>query len=100
MFSHLNILHRTQIHQCCLLPYFNPTLPFVLNVGGTSLKYQEVFLNRLMASISHAQPEVRQAAAYGCGVMGQCGGPNYAQVRHFCVLMRAYLFLYNFSKIF
>eukprot|EP00088_Acartia_fossae_P049518 TRINITY_DN5459_c0_g1_i1.p1 TRINITY_DN5459_c0_g1~~TRINITY_DN5459_c0_g1_i1.p1 ORF type:complete len:1108 (-),score=360.91 TRINITY_DN5459_c0_g1_i1:577-3870(-) len=48
--------------------------------GGTSLKYQEVFLNRLMASISHTQPEVRQAAAYGCGVMGQCGGPTYAQI--------------------
>lgn len=48
--------------------------------GGTSLKYQEVFLARLMGSIAHTQPEVRQAAAYGCGVMGQNGGPGYAQI--------------------
>jgi len=48
--------------------------------GGTSLKYQEVFLARLMESINSTQPEIRQAAAYGCGVMGQCGGPGYAQI--------------------
>ena len=44
------------------------------------MKYQEVFLARLMGSMTHTQPEVRQAAAYGCGVMGQNGGPGYAQV--------------------
>jgi len=48
--------------------------------GGTSLKYQEVFLARLMSSITHSQSEVRQAAAYGCGVMGHNGGPGYAQI--------------------
>jgi len=48
--------------------------------GATSLKYQEVFLNRLMGCVGSPQPEVRQAAAYGCGVIGQCGGPGYAQI--------------------
>jgi len=48
--------------------------------GGTSQKYQEVFLPRLLSCISSSQPEVRQAAAYGCGVIGQGGGPGYAQV--------------------
>lgn len=49
-------------------------------LGGTSQKYQEVFLARLLSCVSSTQPEVRQAAAYGCGVLGQCGGPGYAQV--------------------
>lgn len=48
-------------------------------VGGTSQKYQDVFLSRLLSCVSSTQPEVRQAAAYGCGVIGQCGGPGYAQ---------------------
>ncbi|XP_023336717.1 importin-5 [Eurytemora carolleeae] len=48
--------------------------------GGTSQKYQEVFLARLLSCVSSTQPEVRQAAAYGCGVLGQCGGPGYAQI--------------------
>jgi hypothetical protein len=30
--------------------------------------------------VGSSQPEVRQAAAYGCGVLGQFGGPTYAQV--------------------
>jgi hypothetical protein len=39
-----------------------------------------------MESINSTQPEIRQAAAYGCGVMGQCGGPGYAQVRYNVVM--------------
>ncbi len=30
--------------------------------------------------VTSQQPEVRQAAAYGCGVLGQFGGPGYAAV--------------------
>lgn len=30
--------------------------------------------------ITHKQGEVRQAAAYGCGVLGQFGGPGFSQV--------------------
>jgi len=47
--------------------------------GPVSQKYSEVFLTRLLACVSSPQPEVRQAAAYGCGVVGQCGGPGFAQ---------------------
>lgn len=30
--------------------------------------------------ITHKQGEVRQAAAYGCGVLGQFGGPGFSQI--------------------
>jgi len=46
--------------------------------GVNSVKYQVLFLERLLSCVSSPQAEVRQAAAYGCGVMGQCGGPEYA----------------------
>jgi len=46
--------------------------------GPVSQKYTEIFLTRLLACVSSPQPEVRQAAAYGCGVLGQCGGPGLA----------------------
>ena len=32
----------------------------------------------MLACVSSPQPEVRQAAAYGCGVLGQFGGPGLA----------------------
>merc|ERR1719187_603098 len=47
--------------------------------GPASHKYQELFLPRLLGCVASNQPEVRQAAAYGCGVLGQCGGAGYAQ---------------------
>jgi len=46
--------------------------------GPLAQKYEQVFLNRLLACVSSPQPEVRQAAAYGCGVLGQCGGQGLA----------------------
>jgi len=46
--------------------------------GVHSIKYQELFLPRLLSCVNSTQAEVRQAAAYGCGVLGQCGGPGYA----------------------
>lgn len=46
--------------------------------GPVAQKYSEIFLSRLLACVSSPQPEVRQAAAYGCGVLGQCGGPGLA----------------------
>jgi hypothetical protein len=52
---------------------------FCVHTGPTSQKYQEVFLSRLLSCVTSSQPEVRQAAAYGCGVLGQFGGPGYAQ---------------------
>ncbi|CAH2223637.1 importin-5 [Pelobates cultripes] len=47
----------------------------------SSFKYVEYFLRPLLESICDNSPEVRQAAAYGSGVMAQFGGDNY---RPFC----------------
>ncbi|CAJ0954811.1 unnamed protein product [Ranitomeya imitator] len=47
----------------------------------TSFQYAEYFLRPLLQSICDNSPEVRQAAAYGVGVMAQFGGDNY---RPFC----------------
>merc|ERR1711962_85722 len=46
--------------------------------GPECQKYESIFLARLLACVSSPQPEVRQAAAYGCGVLGQFGGPGLA----------------------
>jgi len=48
--------------------------------GPNSLNYQQHFVNQMLHYISDPQPEVRQAAAYGCGVMGKNGGPGYASI--------------------
>ena len=48
--------------------------------GPQSLNYQQHFVNQMLHYVCDTQAEVRQAAAYGCGVMGQFGGPNYAQI--------------------
>jgi len=48
------------------------------HTGALSIKYQEYFLDNLMKSICDKQGEVRQAAAYGIGVMAQFGGDDYA----------------------
>merc|ERR1711881_23886 len=46
--------------------------------GPECQKYEGLFLARMLACVSSPQPEVRQAAAYGCGVLGQFGGPGFA----------------------
>lgn len=48
--------------------------------GPSSIKYQDVFLTPMLNSVQDANAEVRQAAAYGFGVMAQFGGPDYANV--------------------
>lgn len=45
-----------------------------------SVKYQGYFLDTLINSICDKQAEVRQAAAYGVGVMAMFGGEAYARV--------------------
>lgn len=52
---------------------------FVLRVQ-LSLNYQQYFLPHMVQYVCDEQPEVRQAAAYGVGVIAQYGGPGYAQV--------------------
>merc|ERR1719447_2456991 len=53
--------------------------------GPHCAKYQQIWLGRLMSCVTSSQPEVRQAAAYGCGVVGQCGGPALAATAAQCV---------------
>lgn len=45
-----------------------------------SNKYVEFFLQHMIESITDKTPEVRQAAAYGIGAIGQFGGEVYANV--------------------
>lgn len=48
--------------------------------GGTgAVKYLPTFLERMLAGLTDEAPEIRQAAAYGFGVMGMFGGNLYAQ---------------------
>ncbi len=49
-------------------------------LGPASVKYQEHFVAPMLHYIGSGQPEVRQAAAYGFGVMGQFGGATYAPI--------------------
>uniref|UniRef100_A0A8C5LW63 Importin 5 n=1 Tax=Leptobrachium leishanense TaxID=445787 RepID=A0A8C5LW63_9ANUR len=84
-----------------VLPWFEQLLPLIVNLicphrpwpdrqwglcifddviehcSPSSYKYAEYFLRPLLQSICDNSPEVRQAAAYGIGVMAQFGGDNY-----------------------
>ncbi|XP_074106518.1 karyopherin beta 3 [Cotesia typhae] len=52
----------------------------VVEFGGpSSFKYQEYFLRPMISYVCDPSAEVRQAAAYGCGVFAQFGGDAYAQ---------------------
>ncbi|XP_003966409.1 importin-5 [Takifugu rubripes] len=53
----------------------------VEHCSPSSFKYAEYFVQRMLQSLGDSSPEVRQAAAYGVGVMAQYGGENY---RSFC----------------
>ena len=44
-----------------------------------SLNYQQYFLESMVGAVIDKQAEVRQASAYGIGVMAQFGGEGYAQ---------------------
>lgn len=47
--------------------------------GEFSIKYQHIFLEPMLKALADENPEVRQAAAYGFGIMGLLGGNAYAQ---------------------
>lgn len=53
--------------------------------GPESIKYQDLFLNRLLEQIVDETPEVRQAASYGAGLMAMNGGAQYAQACASCI---------------
>jgi len=53
----------------------------VIEFGGeASIHYHHIFFNPMLKALSNEYPEVRQASAYGFGLMGMKGGPNYAQL--------------------
>uniref|UniRef100_A0A8B9QS90 Importin-5 n=3 Tax=Aves TaxID=8782 RepID=A0A8B9QS90_APTOW len=84
-----------------VLPWFERLLPLIVNLicphrpwpdrqwglcifddivehcSPSSFKYAEYFLRPMLQSICDNSPEVRQAAAYGVGVMAQFGGDSY-----------------------
>uniref|UniRef100_A0A8D0GCP0 Importin 5 n=1 Tax=Sphenodon punctatus TaxID=8508 RepID=A0A8D0GCP0_SPHPU len=88
-----------------VLPWFEQLLPLIVNLicphrpwpdrqwglcifddvvehcSPSSFKYAEYFLRPMLQSICDNSAEVRQAAAYGVGVMAQFGGDSY---RPFC----------------
>jgi len=96
----MHMLFKT--HKADLLPFFEELLPDFRKLidpsrpgsdrqwslcifddlmefaGPMSVKYRELFVKHLVSYILDPNPEVRQAAAYGCGVMAQFGGPDYA----------------------
>ena len=41
--------------------------------GPAAVAYQHIFTPALQQYVVDKSPEVRQAAAYGCGVLGQVG---------------------------
>jgi len=47
--------------------------------GANSHRYSQFFLSRMADSLADPAPEIRQASAYGFGVMGMNGGPVYAR---------------------
>uniref|UniRef100_A0A6M2DRC2 Putative karyopherin importin beta 3 n=1 Tax=Xenopsylla cheopis TaxID=163159 RepID=A0A6M2DRC2_XENCH len=47
--------------------------------GPLCSKYQEYFLVPMLQFVTDTSSEVRQAAAYGCGVLGQFGGEQFSQ---------------------
>lgn len=48
--------------------------------GPNCAQYQQFFLQPMFTYVKNPQPEVRQAAVYGYGVLGQFGGDQFAQV--------------------
>ncbi|XP_067614434.1 importin-5 [Eurosta solidaginis] len=46
--------------------------------GPACAAYQQIFTPPLLQYVADKSPEVRQAAAYGCGVLGQFGGEHFA----------------------
>lgn len=47
--------------------------------GQHSIKYKEFFLPLFINGMRSEHPEIRQASAYGFGVIGKNGGPSFAQ---------------------
>lgn len=46
--------------------------------GPLCAQYQQAFISSMLQFVTDKSPEVRQAASYGCGVLGQFGGEQFA----------------------
>lgn len=46
--------------------------------GPCAAKYSQIFVPTMLEYVTDSSPEVRQAAAYGCGLMAQFGGAPFA----------------------
>lgn len=46
--------------------------------GPVSAQYQQFFIQPMLQYVTDKSPAVRQAACYGCGVLGQFGGEQFA----------------------
>lgn len=58
----------------------------VVEHGGPACeKYKEFFIPLFNSGLQSVQPEIRQASAYGFGVLAQFGGPNFASHCATCV---------------
>ncbi|GBP12897.1 Importin-5 [Eumeta japonica] len=51
----------------------------VIEFGGPAcVKYKDIFLEPIVNGLRDPAPDVRQAASYGCGVLAQFGGEQFA----------------------
>ncbi|KAI8430138.1 hypothetical protein MSG28_000535 [Choristoneura fumiferana] len=57
---------------------FDDVIEFGGQYSPACVKYQDIFLEPMLGGLCSAEPEVRQAAAYGCGVLAQFGGLQFA----------------------
>ena len=62
-----------------------------------SVKYENYFLPLLLTGIQNSHPEVRQASAYGIGVLAKHGGHTFAKTFSgiFQILIEFYLKTYK-----
>uniref|UniRef100_UPI00358F79B9 importin-5 isoform X2 n=1 Tax=Myxine glutinosa TaxID=7769 RepID=UPI00358F79B9 len=99
-----DILHSIfSCYKAKVLPWFEQLLPFVVNLisqahpwadkqwglcmlddvlehcGPASLPLASCFLQPMLLYVCDTSPEVRQAAAYGVGIMAKHGGDGYRQ---------------------
>lgn len=105
LFSIINLIHelfvKFSVH---LLPYFNQWVHLFVSMlsiehpayhrksaccvfddllehaAEQAEQYHEMFLEQFLQCILDKNPECRQAAAYGCGVMAQIGREPYASI--------------------
>ena len=67
--------------------------------GPQALRYQQHFVEQMLHYASDGQPDVRQAAAYGLGVMGQHGGPEFAPGLPINLILLPLIFFFKITDL-